>query len=672
MYRFVRRLVAWGLACALAGAHAQVPSLPASPGSSAMAPTSAAGQAAVPSAPDTPAHALTADDLTRFFDGLIPFALERGDMAGAVVSVVKDGNVLLARGYGRANLATGQVPSPDSSIYRPGSVSKLFTWTAVMQLVEQGKLDLDADINRYLDFAIPPRDGKPVTLRQLMTHTAGFEDSASGMFPATPAGVNLEAYLKSHMPARIYDPGMYPAYSNYGCGLAGYIVQRVSGEPFERYVDRHVFQPLGMRHSTFLQPVPAHLEPLQAIGYKTASDGVPKAFEMLNPAPAGGLSSTAMDMARFMIAYLDAGGRDGASILRPETVRLMHTRQHTNAPGLNGLDLGFYDEDRNGQRIVGHAGDLDYFHSDLHLLLDAHVGIFVSFNSLGNEAGAHVARKEILRRFLDRYYPYPVTHPAALPNAATDAARVAGWYRSTRRNDSALRLFYLLGQTSVSAQPDHTITVAALTDAAGAPLRWHEVAPLVYRDASDTTTLTFVADADGSIRYFATDEEVPVAVFERIGGAGALGSVLLWLSLSSLVLFVAWLAWPIGAWTRRHYRRTLALTPRAARLRLLSRMAVTVLVLAVLGWAALLGYVLANDAIPLLQGGVTPALYVLYAWDVLALVSAAVIVAHAAGAWRTPRRSRWVRLGEALLALAALYLAWFIVAFGLVSFNVAY
>lgn len=671
MSRFAKRLMALGLACAATGAHAQVPSLPASASSAAM-PAAVAAPAAVPSTPDVGTPELGADDLSRFFDGLIPFALERGDLAGAVVSVVKDGDVLLARGYGRANLATGQVPSPDSSIYRPGSISKLFTWTAVMQQVEQGKLDLDADVNRYLDFAIPPRDGKPVTLRQLMTHTGGFEDTASGMFPATAAGVNLEAYLKSHMPRRIYDAGMYAAYSNYGCGLAAYIVQRVSGERFESYVDRHIFQPLGMRHSTFLQPVPANLEPLQAIGYKTASDGAPKDFEMINPAPAGGLSSTANDMARFMIAYLDGGGRDGASILRPETVRLMHTRQHANAPGLNGMDLGFYDEDRNGQRIVGHAGDLDYFHSDLHLLLDAHVGIFVSFNSLGNEAGAHVVRKEILRRFLDRYYPQPPKHGTALPNAAEDAARVAGWYRSTRRNDSALRLFYLLGQTSVSPQPDHTIVVSAFTDAAGAPLRWHAVAPLVYRDAAETTTLRFVADSDGSIRYFATDEEVPVAVFQRIDGAGALGSVLLWLSLSSLLVFAAWFAWPIGAWMRRHYRRSLPLAPHAMRFRLISRLAITVLALEVFGWAALLTYVLAKDAIPLLQGGITPALYVLYAWGVLALIAVAVIVAHAVGTWRAPRRGRWVRLGEGLLALGALYLAWFIVAFGLVSFSAAY
>ncbi|WP_413626445.1 serine hydrolase domain-containing protein [Luteibacter sp. Lutesp34] len=671
MPRFARHLMALALVCAALGVHAQVPSLPAS-ASSTAAPAAGVATAAVPSTPGASTPELSADDLSRFFDGLIPFALERGDLAGAVVSVVKDGDVLLARGYGHANLATGQVPSPESSLYRPGSISKLFTWTAVMQQVEQGKLDLDADVNRYLDFAIPPRDGKPVTLRQLMTHTAGFEDTASGMFPASPAGVNLEAYLKSHIPRRIYDAGMYPAYSNFGCGLAAYIVQRVSGERFENYVDRHIFKPLGMRHSTFLQPVPPNLEPLQAIGYKTASDGVPKAFEMINPAPAGGLSSTAMDMARFMIAYLDGGGRDGASILRPETVRLMHTRQHTNAPGLNGMDLGFYDEDRNGQRIVGHAGDLDYFHSDLHLLLDAHVGIFVSFNSLGNEAGAHVVRKEILRRFLDRYYPQPAKPTAALPNAADEAAKVAGWYRSTRRNDSALRLFYLLGQTSVSPQPDHTIVVSAFTDAAGAPLRWHAVAPLDYRDASGTTKLRFVAGADGSIRYFATDEEVPVAVFQRVDGAGALGSVLLWLSLSGLVVFAAWFAWPIGAWMRHHYRRSLPFTQRAARFRLYSRLAISVLALEIVGWAALLTYVLANDAIPLLQGGITPALYVLYAWGVLALLAVAVIVAHAVGTWRSPRRGRWVRLGEGLLALGALYLAWFIVAFGLVSFSTAY
>src|SRR5579884_2450492 len=176
-------------------------------------------------------HQLTAQDLEAFLDGLVPSQLAQSDIAGAVIAVVQNGNVIFEKGYGYSDVKSKRPVLPDQTLFRPGSISKLFTWTSVMQLVEQGKIDLDHDINEYLDFKIPPYQGKPITLRNVMTHTPGFEDSAKGLLPASGADVNLERYLKTHLPARIFPPGEIVAYSNYGCGLAGYIVQRISGEP---------------------------------------------------------------------------------------------------------------------------------------------------------------------------------------------------------------------------------------------------------------------------------------------------------------------------------------------------------------------------------------------------------------------------------------------------------
>ncbi|HKV66397.1 MAG TPA: serine hydrolase domain-containing protein, partial [Rhodanobacteraceae bacterium] len=157
----------------------------------AQVPTPAPRTPATPTqAPQASAHAMTSDDLSTFFGGMLPYMLARGDIAGGAVVVVKDGKVLFAQGYGYADLKTRTPVSPSSTLFRIGSVSKLFTWTAVMQLVEQNKLDLDRDINGYLDFRIPPRFGKPITLRDLMTHTAGFEDTTRDLLPATPAGVD--------------------------------------------------------------------------------------------------------------------------------------------------------------------------------------------------------------------------------------------------------------------------------------------------------------------------------------------------------------------------------------------------------------------------------------------------------------------------------------------------
>jgi CubicO group peptidase (beta-lactamase class C family) len=420
--------------------------------------------------------------------------------------------------------------SADATLFRPGSTSKLFTWTAVMQLVEQGRLDLDRDVNTYLDFKIPARQGKPVTLRQLMTHTPGFEDGARGLMPATPEEVNLQNYLKRHLPQRIFPPGELVAYSNYGCGLAGYIVQRVSGEPYAQYIERHILAPLGMDRSTFEQPLPPALAAMMSRGYQRASDGKPQPFELVDPAPAGAMSATATDMAKFMIAQLQEGRYGDAQILQPATARLMHSPQYAPAPGMPGFDLGFYQEDRNGLRIIGHAGDTMLFHSDLHLLLDKGVGVFLSFNSAGNpEAGGTLTlRRAIFHAFLDRYFPAPSPQSGAVPaSAKADATRVAGWYESTRRNDSAMKLFALLSQFHVDAAPDGTLTVSPmLVDTAGKPLRWREVAPLQYREVDGRDRLQFVAGAGGEIRYWTTTYIPAVMLFQRVPAARAMGSVL--------------------------------------------------------------------------------------------------------------------------------------------------
>src|SRR5947208_2438424 len=207
----------------------------------------------------SPPPALTRADFETFLDALIPSQLQNRNIAGAVVSVVKDGQVLFQKGYGYADFEAKKPVLPDKTLFRPGSISKLFTAIAVMQLVEQGKLELDRDVNGYLDFAIPKTYPDPVTLRQLLTHTAGFEDTLKNLFVAHESDLKpLRTYLVNQMPARIFAPGKVPSYSNYGFTLAGYIVERVSGERFERYIENHILKPLRMTNSTFDQPLPPH------------------------------------------------------------------------------------------------------------------------------------------------------------------------------------------------------------------------------------------------------------------------------------------------------------------------------------------------------------------------------------------------------------------------------
>jgi CubicO group peptidase (beta-lactamase class C family) len=265
---------------------------------------------AVTSAPVAPAHPLIKDDLAAFFDGTIPLQLERSDVAGASVLVMKDGETLLLKGYGYSDLKSKQPVDPSSTIFRLASISKLFTWISAMQLVEQGKLDLDVDVGRYLDFPIKANNGisAQITLRNLMTHTGGFEDTTRNLaLTDNQYFVGLREFLIENQPHRLFEPGKVPAYSNYGVGLGSYIVQRVSGEPFEQYVAEHIFSPLGMTHSTFFQPLPNALEKMPSLGYHSSTLDPAYGFERFSPVGAGGLSSSAADMARFGQALLNGG-----------------------------------------------------------------------------------------------------------------------------------------------------------------------------------------------------------------------------------------------------------------------------------------------------------------------------------------------------------------------------
>jgi len=274
------------------------------------------------------ALALPADDpdeLEAFVDGVIYSQMDEHNIVGATLSIVQDGEITLSKGYGYADKENKVPVDPAKTLFRPGSTSKLFTWTAVMQLVEQGFIDLDADINEYLDFEIPDElygwdeagSPGPITMAHLLTHTPGFEDKGEGLIVLTTEEMlTLEDYLKKNIPARVFPPGEVMAYSNYGTSLAGYIVELVTGIPFAEYVEKNIYEPLGMEQSTFRQPLPDELEPHTAGGYNFFNGTYHRgSFEYISSLPAGSMSSTAEDLARFMIAHLQKGRYEDTRIL---------------------------------------------------------------------------------------------------------------------------------------------------------------------------------------------------------------------------------------------------------------------------------------------------------------------------------------------------------------------
>jgi CubicO group peptidase (beta-lactamase class C family) len=633
--------------------HAQGPIVPVTPPSTE------------PAVSPSAVRPLTAADVETFFDGFVPLQLEQNDIAGLTISIVKDGKLLFAKGYGYADAEKKQSVVADATLFRPGSVSKLFTWTAVMQLAEQGKLDLDRDVNAYLDYKIPEAFGKPVTLKNLLTHTPGFEEVIKDLFVDPSKKVDLGPYLKTHIPRRIYPPGTVAAYSNYGAALAGYIVERVSGRPFSQYVGENIFKPLGMNHSTFEQPLPKSLAAQMSKGYRSASDG-PKPFEAVGPAPAGSLTSSATDMARFMIAHLQGGQYADARILRPETVTQMHSRLFELNPAANGMAYGFYEESRNGHRIIGHGGDTELFHSSLHLIPDANLGFFVSYNSAG--IGKVEARGQLWSAFLNRYFAdSPVRK--TLATAKEDARSVAGSYLASRRAEgSLLRAVSVLTAIVVTPAPDGTITTSLLKRANGKPMKLREVAPLVFQDVEGEDYLAFQRDRTGRMELMYSP--YPLFVFQRVGFAHdrkvLLPVVLVSLALMALTL----LLWPVAALVRRHYRHPLELTPRQRRIRLAVKIVVALDILFVAGIAAIVMYSFAHIAA--FNDSLNKWIYLVQFIGVLGAVGTLVVLYDAIKAWLDRGRTIWYKLNATILALACLGLLWLVFAGNLLRFTSKY
>jgi len=464
-------------------------------------------------------------ELEAFLDDLFAKDMEEYNIPGAAVSVVKDGKLFFAKGYGYADLEKKIPVDAEETIFPTGSVGKLFTWTAVMQLAEQGNLDLDANINTYLDFRIPDTYPQPITLKHLMTHTAGFEDlyfesftwDADGLMP-------VEEWLASHIPARVRPPGEVAAYSNYGAMLAGYIVKRASGQPYEQYIQEHIFDPLGMAHSTVQQPLPPDLRAHASLGYWDI-DGIPQAvpsmpddyFGQTAMAPAGGHVSSVTDMARFMILHLQGGFYGDASsymrILEETTARQMQSTLYMPDPRILGTAYGFFDYSDNGQRTLGHSGGTLGFTTLLLLLPDQNLGIYVVYNhnDSGRLTGSHFG---LQRAFFDHYYPATEVEPIQPPaDFGEHASRFTGSYKSARSAYSTFEKFGSIMSPSIEISDPGDGTLLLVIS--GVEVRLVEVEPLYFRQTDGPFGVVFREDDRGRITHMFIDVS-PEEAYEKL------------------------------------------------------------------------------------------------------------------------------------------------------------
>ncbi|MBS1977138.1 MAG: beta-lactamase family protein [Bacteroidetes bacterium] len=488
--------------------------------------------------------------LRNFMDGIIQTHLRDKHIAGATVSVIKDGRILLKAGYGFSDEKKQRKVSPDSTLFRIGSISKMFTWMSVMQLVAEGKLNLEEDVNHYLkDFTIPATYEKPVTLHDLMAHTPGFEDKVIGLFGRDSTTLKpLSEILSREMPARVRPAGTFASYSNHGTGIAAYIVEQVSGMSFNDYVEQHILNPLGMNLTTFRQPLPTSLKPHMSTGYEYKGGELKaQTFEYVPLFPVGAAASTAVDMTHFMQAILGNGHFKQFQMVDSATLALMESPAHRHHPDVNPMRYGFMDLSQNGVTVIGHGGDTFWFHSLMVMIPSRNVGLFVSFNT-NTGGGTYLT---VLDQFMERYFPESSLRPVK-KFSAEYLKKFAGAYRGNR-------YAYFDITTIVSLFGDVRISVrdsTALRMASGENVRYLvPVDSLTFREEHSSKVVAFKRDSSGNISNMFVGQ-LPIFALDKVQGLRSLSSQTTIFLISTIVLLCVLFYWPLAYISRRGYQRT--------------------------------------------------------------------------------------------------------------------
>jgi CubicO group peptidase (beta-lactamase class C family) len=591
-----------------------------------------------------------------FIDGILGAQRQSHHYAGAVVVIVEDGRVAFEKGYGFSDFAERKPVDSQRTLFRVGSNSKMFLWTAVMQLVEQGKLDLHADVNRYLNgIHIPATFPQPITLEHLMTHTPGFEDHVVGLFAKTPDRLrSLSEMVISDMPRRVFPPGTVTAYSNFGTVLAAHIVEQVTDVDYEQYIEERVLSPLHMTHAAIRQPPPAAIAADLSKGYEWADGRLQeRPFEYVPWAPAGAMSVSGEDMGRFMMAHLNGGVLDGARILESSTALAMRGKLTSFSPAINGMLHGFMELNWNGETIYGHGGDTLWFHSLTAMFPARNLGVFVAYNT--STGGRAV--QELFQAFVDHYFPSPLTKEPAVSGETRDRLRrFAGTYAPSRVSESDFtKLGKLLSALSIGVDPDGYL----VTRSGGDVNRWRQVEPLVFNQVDGHRRLVFRENARGGVADVCSS---PICVVVMIKQPWWKSSVfqLVWSGTCVAILAMALVGFPIVAIAQRGQPKWFF-----AMLARLCAWVASVVFLAGLV-AVLVGGRRANEIV----FEVPPAMKTGLALFVVGSVLSAFEVAFAVAAWR---RSWWHVAGRLCLtavALAAVATAIWLYQWNLLAWNV--
>ena len=490
----------------------------------------------------SPVLSFNANDLNNpkvveaFVDGVVKPLMAEGHSPSGVFALMKDGRVILRKGYGWQNVELGIPVDPHTTLFRPGSISKLFTWVSVMQLVEQGKLDLDNDINVYLrTFQIEDTyPGNPVTLRHCMTHTPGFEDGFLGylIIEDPERIIPLSEALKRYQPARVNPPGKIGAYSNYCTSLSGLVVANVSGLSFSEYVKRNIFDVLGMKSSSFDEPLPERLNRNMAVAYKYESGRyVARPYELItNFGPAGALAASADDMLIFGSALLNGGSNEYGRILQVESLDEMRMNQFTYDKRVKGIGLGFLHYPWGNTDTFGHDGGTTAFFSHLGITPSASLVVFSSFSGPG---GGKV-HATLVRQFYQEFFELAIQREEPpVDDAREGFQRYSGTYLSWRGSFSKVeKLVGLVAQVNVSPDGNAGLMIG--------DSRFTAIEQNLFRNLENSDLIAFQENKQGEIVGYVRNGQTYASMYKASGYAS--GSVNFgMLGLSALVFAAVFL-----------------------------------------------------------------------------------------------------------------------------------
>lgn len=449
--------------------------------------------------------AIDSAELARFIDPLITVQMAKENIPGAVFLLVQNGKIIYQRGYGFANVSRRQAVDPETTIWRIGSISKVFTATAVVQLADRGRYRLADDVNRYLTrFKVPATFPEPVTFQHLLTHTGGFDEIRPGTRAETAAGLlSLGDFLQGKL-IRLRPPGRTISYSTYGITLGGYLVEQISGVDFETYLARNVWGPLGMTRTNIAVPDSLRGDLAQGYEYDAGANKVAE-WELYHTTPASSINASAADMGRFIIAHLQNGRYRNTRIMSEAAALDMHRQHATSHPKLAGFAYGFYEAFTNGERLLQHGGNVEGFSAQLTLIPARGIGFFIA-----SQHEPARLRDVVQSALLDHYFP-------ANDKAAAPPVRMSG-YRERAPHFAGT---YELNQFCHSCGPDRReytrIEVKANTDGTisitGNPQPFVEVEPFFFQRVNGTGGVAFREDAAGRVTLLAGDSWL---VFERI------------------------------------------------------------------------------------------------------------------------------------------------------------